>query len=916
MAIGRLQAALAAATNEVTVAAANLNFDFTLVKYEAPKEYQALGNVLSAKRKDNAELGSIHVLARQLGALFDGICPPTPALLEAYGKRASEIAQASKAMSEPYTGTLFGDYAGIDGTSIWAAATSSKCALHVHLLACLLARVWTAPEAIAIWVEIVAERKRDIARKVDNEEPVAFSLAAAVGQDISRSQLAIWDTSARAWLRTADDVFCRQQKQLELILKNIDLSAPGGPAVFPSVIETWKIAIGTMDKLVAGIPQAVHDGAALLGLSAWHMYPDLSVYDPEMVEVKMEDSLVHEGGVLSLGISKRPGASSKDNGIYWSLSLAQLRYYGHPVKVERGLGADYRLTRAQLDLVVFAAVLEEWGFKHSHSEPIAMLVISLVDKSSSFGQGNTGHRRMLKMLKDGASAYVSCPEGLQETHHRLIQLGRRRAHCFFHNPSRGPKLDEKSPLLWNLLETPIFMSLFKDTESQIKFLRHKASVLSLENTPSDAFMIRYSQPGTTWNASLADVLSDDETDSPQLSEPENAQKTIDSASSTNIEHLIIQDSDAPSVQEQDVTADEPHCQKARSSSVSSKSSSIHSKDAVGGGSDSEKDSDFDHYSDSEFEGVDEENDLYDNESGFNTSGPATTEIPYNGFSRHILATALPPRRDQKIEDAPHHRWVPEQLHGVIIPDGEETTRGTIGKFRCWDECIQIMTGETSDEYVYHRVLGNPATAELFARRTPNDDHQALLFNSTPGVEDLQWCLKNDLLSPLSLHNRLCVVGFSAIDPISKTLTVLAAAALVYDDMTDATIDVNILNSQLTEKQWARFGYSNPMQPEARLSLISYFESGIHDVDPRQLENVIAVSYANSLFVASAVSRHPHPHLHILMFIVDPRPVSDVEEQKSDLPEDSWEHRETRTHLPLTSPRSNIARAQYWGLEHR
>jgi hypothetical protein len=397
MAIGRLQAALAAATNEVTIAAANLNFDFTLVKYEAPKEYQALGNALSLKRKDNAELGSIHVLARQLGALFDGICPPTPALLGAYGKRASEIAKASKVMSEPYAGTLFGDYAGIDGTSIWAAATSSKCALHIHLLACLLARVWTAPEAIAIWVELVAERKRDIARKVDNEEPVAFSLAAAVGQDISRSQLAAWDTSARAWLRTADDVFCRQQKQLELILKNIDLSAPGGPEVFPSVIETWKIAIGTMDKLISGIPQAVHDGAALLGLSAWHLYPDLSVYNPGIVEVKMGDSLVHEGGMLSLGVSKRPGVSHKDNGIYWSLSLAQLRYYGRPVKVERGLGADCRLTRAQLDLVVFAVLLEEWGLKDSSCEPIVRVIIALVEQISTIQQGTRQDRRLLQI---------------------------------------------------------------------------------------------------------------------------------------------------------------------------------------------------------------------------------------------------------------------------------------------------------------------------------------------------------------------------------------------------------------------------------------------------------------------------------------------------------------------------------------
>lgn len=43
IAIGRLQAALAALTNEVTITAAQINFDFSLVRTEAPKEYRSLG---------------------------------------------------------------------------------------------------------------------------------------------------------------------------------------------------------------------------------------------------------------------------------------------------------------------------------------------------------------------------------------------------------------------------------------------------------------------------------------------------------------------------------------------------------------------------------------------------------------------------------------------------------------------------------------------------------------------------------------------------------------------------------------------------------------------------------------------------------------------------------------------------------
>ncbi|KAH8704469.1 hypothetical protein GQ44DRAFT_819774 [Phaeosphaeriaceae sp. PMI808] len=360
MAIGRLQASLAAATNEVTVAAANLNFNFTLVKCEAPKEYQALGKALSTKRKDNAEFGSSHIVARQLGALFEDVCPATPRLLEAYGKRASEIAEASKKTSDPFLNTLFGDFTGIDGTSIWAAATSSKAALHVHLLACLLARMWTAPEAISIWVELVSERRKDIACKVDKGEPVKFSLAAAAaGAEISRSQLALWDTSARSWLRTADDVFKRNQKQLELIIKGVSFSADEDSTVFPSVMKSWILAVETMDNLISGMPQAAQHGASVLGLAAWHLYPDINIFNPELREVKMKDPLVAAGGVLSLGLSTRPGSDGKDSGVYWSLSLAQLRYYGKPVKVETELKTEARITFPQLSLVIFGVLISE-----------------------------------------------------------------------------------------------------------------------------------------------------------------------------------------------------------------------------------------------------------------------------------------------------------------------------------------------------------------------------------------------------------------------------------------------------------------------------------------------------------------------------------------------------------------------------
>ncbi|KAM3075799.1 hypothetical protein ACMFMG_007926 [Clarireedia jacksonii] len=133
---------------------------------------------------------------------------------------------------------FFAAYSGIDATSIWAAATSSKAALPVHLLSCMLARIFEASEATSIWIELVKERREDIAAKLAGGESLPFSLAAAAcQQEISRSQLAEWDSSARSWLRTADSLYELKQTQLRLALENISLSVNEKTAVFSSVIE-------------------------------------------------------------------------------------------------------------------------------------------------------------------------------------------------------------------------------------------------------------------------------------------------------------------------------------------------------------------------------------------------------------------------------------------------------------------------------------------------------------------------------------------------------------------------------------------------------------------------------------------------------------------------------------------------------
>ncbi|KAL8979164.1 MAG: hypothetical protein Q9205_005436 [Flavoplaca limonia] len=375
-AIGRVTASALAATNENTFGLANFNIDFSLVKVEAPIEYGGLRSALSRHRVENAEQGPQHRTARRLGALFEQILPPIKKLAEAYGRRSSQIAETEKrkspvnipADSQLITAPCSGPFAqhiGLDGTSIYAAATSGSSAIAVHLLACLLARTWSGPEAIAIWVELVAERKKDINENTDASQIQGLAARVAAQQEISRADLASWDASARAWLLSADETQKFRLTQLRLIIKDSGLLVSSFGNTHDSVIDVWTTAMKTLQDLVLGRPQRISKGALLIGLSCWHIFPDLNVVDP-LTHVKFNDELIAKGGVVTLGLQS--ASPDNDPGVQWSLSLSHLRYYGNPVIVTSHTSAlGSRISMENLHMVVLGAVFvhfdRAWTFR-------------------------------------------------------------------------------------------------------------------------------------------------------------------------------------------------------------------------------------------------------------------------------------------------------------------------------------------------------------------------------------------------------------------------------------------------------------------------------------------------------------------------------------------------------------------------
>lgn len=504
MSISKINAALASATNEFTIAAANLNFDFSLVRLEVPKEFSSIGPALSQKRREDAEGGSAHVTARKLGALFEELIPETPNLIRAYGRRASEI--SASPLVNPRGSKkdgLFQSQVGADGTTLWAAATSGTPAISLHLLACILARLWTGPEAISIWVQIVEERKRQIAKRLE-EDAIHFRTLAAARQEVSRQQLAEWDASARAWLRAADAVKERQQQQLLLIVNNVSLAVHNSTDVYTSVIQSWRAAMETLDALVQGMPQQVENGSVLLGLCAWHLYPDMVVLDSKVKSIEMKDNLIAAGGCLTVGLFN--DESEQRRGVYWSLSLAHLRFYGDPVTSTRATDSDAsRISFDELWIVALGSLLRSWNEDCPDIPTGAKFINTLWNKFeiALYAQEQNAKRlpvrafRWLDLLAKAALTVLES-EGTQNPRSRmLIGLGQRLGAMFLFFKNR-PSI----PVAFGLTSISNLLSSL-DTEGLIGLFRLVASKYPL--TGSSA-IIRYAGPTRIHDKKAANVF--------------------------------------------------------------------------------------------------------------------------------------------------------------------------------------------------------------------------------------------------------------------------------------------------------------------------------------------------------------------------------------------------------------------------
>ncbi|KAI1328451.1 hypothetical protein F5Y16DRAFT_154986 [Xylariaceae sp. FL0255] len=420
---------VASVNNENNIALINVSLDFSLLKCDAKPEFQPIGPALTVQRREEAESGPIHRTACTLGFLFNDVLPDTPSLFKAYGRRVSEIIVQPN-VNPPGTASdgPFQSFVGADCTSIWAAATSSDASIAVHLLACVLARAFDSKSATSIWFEIVEERKHQIEKLVKDNKMVHPNTYLASKQIVSRSDLAAWDTSARAWLRRADEFKAWEKNQFSLIVENVSLPYTATGTTYSKVVTTWTKSMIVLNNLLENLPQQASDRAVLLAISSWHLYPNLLVFQNKATNVDFKDKLFPPSAVLSLGLEYQMLKGNRD--IHWSLALSHLRYYGDPVSVRSNEELS-RVTMSQFWLVALGSLFGLWGLIASDITDTIKWLRALGNTIETTASTDDINVSWILSFCSAAKTFLEGGDRLFNSNLQLVKFGWRRATCLF-----------------------------------------------------------------------------------------------------------------------------------------------------------------------------------------------------------------------------------------------------------------------------------------------------------------------------------------------------------------------------------------------------------------------------------------------------------------------------------------------------
>ncbi|KAL8741502.1 MAG: hypothetical protein Q9190_005901 [Brigantiaea leucoxantha] len=703
----------------------------------------------------------------------------------------------------------------------------------------MLARIWSASEAVGIWEQLYEERKAELSKwSEDGSIPMLQFNTSRI--ELSRENLAEWDASARAWLRAADTVKKVNQHQLRLIIDNLTMPVNKETMdVYASVIEAWKMALTTMDKLVGGINHSVQNGAVLLGLSAWHIYPDMIVLGRGTTTVKQNDPLVAPGGVITIGL--RGVELEECRGVYWSLSLANVRYY-ETVNSEGSISSDAsRITFEDIWLVVLGSLIPLWERQGSNPREVAeMICLMWQSCSDGLAAARQSTVRMaaredswLKFLAAAAKRYLHSTSHEQEFSKRLVGLGQRRSNLLGH-------YDRPIPIFE--LTDATFVQILK-AEAKIEHLRHIARNQYLETT-DPRFGKDLDVPG------VADVMVIKVCQPP----PDDRQrKTLFQLATATIRNTA-----EPKSQE---IGSSKHRPKRWTIRKSADQNSI------------PKSSPSSTYPDGHLLEVRENEEFYELDEGSIISTADNFQFRWIDAPKTYLEDSNTLTSPSNLSSAGSSK-IRARKWFTAIPKHEQSQSSAPSKTSV--ATFQFVYGDINSAALYRRVnVEGVSFRRLFKEK--------LDIKSDVSRRQITDAFKNGKVDEDRFLHHLSSLNMWT-DPHStgdrngtmfQALRAIATAAKVYSRMPSATVALSIIErGPVWKARWFKDRVSvnkttekdsdsdqHALLPEnlsrpAAFACISMFESGSFDFKPADLDKVMAVSAADSMFVAAPILCDP------------------------------------------------------------
>ena len=809
---------------EISPALANFHFDFTLYKVEAPAEFHGVGRALSRGRRAEAESGQSHITARILGALFTSALPKTPNLIRVYGMRASEISKSvTEESSKTQSWGFFADHSGADGTTIWASATSGPESIPTHLLACLLARAWDPPEAISIWDEIVRRRRQIILDAFENSNIADLRDVWAAKHPLSRDHLAEWDNSARSWLRTADRVKQREQKQVLLIFDNIENQIRSDQDTYESVLSVWQEALTFFEAIVSGISQKAGNCQSLLALCAWHLYPELMVVDPSPKQTQQNDALMPAKVIVTIGLGQKSGEQA---GVCWSLPLAYFRHYGPAVKRRSAVNSTQRLSVEEFEMAFFGTFIVGWTELGFTVVQIAQWLNRLhqillqEDTLESWGPDILEayqESAWLNILFDTSKRFLKSFQVGDNNDRQLVRLGQVHGQSF---------LGKNGEPFFGLCQSGAYMDFFKAEEESIAHLRDIASQLTGD---ANSMFIRVGHDCQEFEGHvifeyltakpMPRKLSKRNSDGSQLVTAKHCRWIYKGGGlSKHTEEMCyyhrLLESYPTRYGELRPLLDKVRRTKTNSNSKLKDAVKKKFSQLLGHEVHSESRPDLNCTNDSALHSLSEDFEQ--------------RQIIYSAMGEDVLL-----REDHAIED---YESVDVGIFWATYSDPPLSPQS------CW----------------YQRIYGTKSAALYMLESA---DAESTSIPSEISVPNLLSSFETELLDT----DRLAAYLWERIESHThpdrmKSLEAVSTAVNIYRSLSNATIDVRVLQQDLSKAHWTA---GAPVVSKATMDLphtfscICFFESGRFDIEASALRRVMAMSAGDNIWVASSLLYDPY-----------------------------------------------------------